>query len=68
MGPHTSRRTSPTSHQPVRRRDALHVGLRLVAQQRELKKLQGRVKKNAASSKEQRPEKRKSHVIKTLDV
>ncbi|XP_011480701.1 protein moonraker isoform X4 [Oryzias latipes] len=62
MGPHTSRRTSPTSHQPVRRRDALHVGLRLVAQQRELKKLQGRVKKNAASSKEQRPEKRKSHI------
>uniref|UniRef100_A0A3P9M173 Si:dkey-243i1.1 n=1 Tax=Oryzias latipes TaxID=8090 RepID=A0A3P9M173_ORYLA len=62
MGPHTSRRTSPTSHPPVRRRDAPHVGLRLVAQQRELKKLQGRVKKNAASSKEQRPEKRKSHI------
>ncbi|XP_036070802.1 protein moonraker isoform X2 [Oryzias melastigma] len=58
MGFHNSKRTSPTSHQLVSRRDAPRSGLRLVVQQRELKRLQ----EDTASRKEQHPENRKSHI------
>ncbi|RVE65057.1 hypothetical protein OJAV_G00131510 [Oryzias javanicus] len=58
MGSHNSKRTSPTSQQLVSRRDAPRCGLRLVAQQRELKRL----RQDTASGKEQHPENRKSHI------